>query len=297
MKPTVRLEHHLIALETEQTVYAMVELDVPQSAIDSPRTPLDLAVVIDRSGSMAGAKLAVTKDTTAFLIRRLSQNDRVAVVAYDDDVDLVVPLAPSDGDGLIAAVAAIGPGSRTNLSGGWLKGIEVLQGANRHSVRKVLLLTDGQANAGITDAGVLIGIASGAAASGIGTTTIGFGDDFDERLLTSIADAGAGSAYYAETPESAPAIFASEFEGLATVVAQNVSAEIRPSDDVTLVGVLNEYRATKVKGGLQLALGDAYGGEHLRAATSRSQSRQSGASRSGPDSAALGRCRRDHRRP
>ena len=100
------------------------------------------------------------------------------------------------------------------------------------------------------------------ATTGVGTTTIGFGDDFDENLLTAMADAGSGNAYYAPGPDAAPAIFAAEFEGLSAVVAQNVSVEIRPGTDVAVVGILNQYPATAVPGGLQLGLGDAYGGEH-----------------------------------
>ncbi len=127
----------------------------------------------------------------------------------------------------------------------------------------MLLLTDGQANVGITDRGRLTSIAQGAKEKAA-TTTIGFGADFDEDLLASIADASGGATYYAENPEDAPAIFAEEFAGLASLVAQNVSVEIRPADPVELLGVLNEYPIADVPGGLQVQLGDAYGSEKRR---------------------------------
>ena len=91
LKPTVRLEHYLIAIETGQTVHAMVEVEVPPSPVDSARAPLDLALVIDRSASMAGAKLAPTKHTAAFLVRRLSPDDRMAVVTYDRESTTAPP--------------------------------------------------------------------------------------------------------------------------------------------------------------------------------------------------------------
>lgn len=125
----------------------------------------------------------------------------------------------------------------------------------------MLLLTDGQANVGITEPAALVSMATSARGAGVGTTTIGFGDHFAEELLTDMGDAGGGNAHFAPTPDAAPAIFAEEFEGLASVVAQNVSIEIRPGGDVDLVEVLNHYPATPVAGGVQLALGDAYGGE------------------------------------
>ena len=101
------------------------------------------------------------------------------------------------------------------------------------------------------------------AADGVGTTTISFGEGFDEELLTDMADAGQGNSYYVASPEDAPGVFAQEFEDLSTLVAQNASVQIRPSEEVKLLGVLNEYPSTSVQGGIQLNLGDAYG-EDLR---------------------------------
>ena len=107
-------------------------------------------------------------------------------------------------------------------------------------------------------------MARGASDEGVGTTTIGFGEDFDEELLTAIADVAAGNAYFAASPEEAPGIFAQEFEGLTALVAQNLSVEIRPGADVQMLGVLNEYPVVSVAGGLQAQIGDAYAEERRR---------------------------------
>jgi len=261
MQPTIRLEHHLIALATEQTLNVMLELDAPEAPTTTERASLRLALVIDRSGSMAGEKLETTKQCAAFLALRLRPTDQLAVITYDSNVNLVVPLAPVNNDAVVSAINGIYPGGQTNLSGGWLKGVEVLSAAT-DGVRRLLLLTDGQANVGITEPSRLVGLAAQTATTGVGTTTIGFGDDFDENLLTAMADGGSGNAHFAPSPDAAPAIFAAEFEGLSAVIAQNVSVEIRPCADVAVIGVLNQYPATPVPGGFQLALGDAYGGEH-----------------------------------
>lgn len=127
-----------------------------------------------------------------------------------------------------------------------------------------MLLTDGQANVGVVEPDRLVAMAKGARDQGALTSTIGFGADFDEDLLSEMADAGGGNAHYAPTPDAAPAIFAEEFEGLAATVAQNVSVEIRPGADVEILAVLNDHPATPVPGGVQLALGDAWGGEQRR---------------------------------
>ena len=110
------------------------------------------------------------------------------------------------------------PGGSTNLSGGWLKGLEELRRAD-DGVRRVVLLTDGQANQGVTDHAQLVALAAGTKAQAA-TTTIGLGDGFDEDLLTAIADGSGGATYFAATPDDAPGIFAEEFTGLTTLVAQ-----------------------------------------------------------------------------
>jgi Ca-activated chloride channel family protein len=264
MHVSVRLDHALLAVDGEHDVHAMLELSAPEAPGDSERAPLRLALVLDRSGSMAGAKLEVAKRCAAWLVGRLHGSDELALVAYDDEVRLLAPLGQVTRPELRAALAGVGPGGQTNLSGGWLKGLEELRRAPAKVPRKIVLLTDGLANVGITDAGQLAGLAEGAYRDGIGTTTIGFGEGFDEDLLTQMAGAGGGNAHYAPTPDAAPGIFAQELEGLTSLVAQNVSVELQPVAAVELLTVLNDYPAAPVAGGVQLALGDAYGGERRR---------------------------------
>jgi len=264
MKATIRLEHELLAVETEHEVNAMLELTAPSAPDGAQRPPLSLAVVIDRSGSMAGPKLEVAKECAAFVIRRLAPGDRLAVVSYDDDVQLVVPFGSLDRKAALQAVAGIHSGGSTNLSGGWLLGLEQLRHAPADGPRRILLLSDGQANVGIVDRFELAKLAGSAVGAGVGTTTIGFGDGFDEELMTGMADAGQGRGYYAASPDEAPGIFAQEFEGLLALVAQNVGVEIRPSGAVQMLGVLNDHPNVPVAGGVLIQLGDAFADETRR---------------------------------
>jgi len=274
MNANVRLEHQLLAVESEQSVHAMLELVAPPAPAGRERAPLDLVLVIDRSGSMSGPKLETAKRCAAFLAERLGPKDRLGVVTYDDTVRVMAPLAPVHRQAMVAAIAGIYAGGSTNLSGGWLKGMELLQsapavaGANEGAPgarpKKVLLLSDGLANVGVTDRGTLVGMSERARGEGIGTTTIGFGEGFDEDLMSGMADAGGGRAYFAAVAEDAPGIIAEEFEGLTSLIAQNLSVEIRPSEKVAVVGVLNEYPANAVAEGIQVQMGDVFAEDRRR---------------------------------
>jgi len=264
---SVRFDHQLLAVERDHHVHCMLELTAPAAVASTTRPPLHLAVVLDRSGSMAGPKLDTARECAAFLARRLRPTDELSIVTYDDEVRLELPLSPVGAHGALLeqALLRIAPGGMTNLSGGWLKGLEQLRSVpGGDGPKQVLLLSDGLANSGITDAATLVGMARTAADEGVGTTTIGFGDGFDEELMTGMADSGGGHPYFAETPEQAPAIFEQEYEGLASIVAQNVSVELRPTSEVKVLGVLNDHPQVAVAGGVQLQLGDAYGEERRR---------------------------------
>jgi Ca-activated chloride channel family protein len=263
MKSTLHLDHSMLAVESEHRVHVMIELDAP-SVVRTERPPLHLALVMDRSGSMAGAKLTAAKNAARFLVERLEPTDTFALIAFDDSVELLAASDRPSKQRLAQVISSIHPGGTTNLSGGWLKGSEELGRTDGDGTRRVLLLTDGLANVGITDPEQLTSMTTALRRTGISTTSIGFGDGFDEALLTAMADGGGGNAYYASGPDEAPAIFAAEFDGLANLAAHNVSLEIRPTEEVLLIGVLNEYPGAPVPGGVQIQLSDFYSKEKRR---------------------------------
>jgi Ca-activated chloride channel homolog len=265
---TIHFDHELLAVEHEHTVSCLLELSAPPAPAATERRRLAIALVLDRSGSMAGPKLDVARRCAAFLVERLSPADRLAIVSFDQTVRLDAPLAEvgPHRQSFETALGAIAPGGQTNLSGGWLKGVEALAAIDGDgSTRRVVLLTDGLANVGITSDEQLVKMARGSAGDGIATTTIGFGDGFSEDLLAVMADAGGGGAHFAPTPDAAPAIFADECDDLVSIVVQNVSAEIRPvRHEVEVLSILNDFPHVAVEGGVQVQLGDAYGGERRR---------------------------------
>ncbi len=265
MQPHLALDRTIIATQIDEVLNVMVELTAPPAA-QVERAPLDVVVVLDRSGSMAGAPLRSVTAATEQLLRLAGPWDRIGVVAFASEVQLVLPLAHHDPTVATRALRRIGPGGSTNLSGGWLKGLEMLAaGVREGALRRIVVLTDGHANAGIRDAAELTALVGSGHAQGITTSCIGFADGYDEQLLANLADAGHGNDYWCAGPDQATQVFSDEFGGLASVVAQNISVEIVPGAQVATAAVLNEFPITDLpNGGVQVAVGDAYGSECRR---------------------------------
>ena len=264
MKTSVLLDHEPVA-DGGYFVRALlrIEGDLPE---DTERTPLNLSLVIDRSGSMDGPPIHAAREAAVMLVRRLRMEDVVSVVAYDHDVRVVAP--PSTGDAqvdVVERIRAIEARGTTNLSGGWLRGRELVSEYRRtEGVNRVLLLTDGQANQGITEPEALEGLCRISAEQGITTTTIGFGPHFDEDLLRAMADAGRGSAYYVEHADQASGVFEEELEGLLSLVAQNVRVRIRPGAGAEAMKALHDYPSHSEGRELTLEVGDLYAREPRR---------------------------------
>lgn len=228
------------------------------------RTPVNLVLVIDRSGSMDDrGKIEYAREAAKQIIAGLNKQDRLAIVAYSTDVELLFPIQPlTDKDKATSVVSALYPTDSTNLSGGLVKGIEQLESVKRDGyVNRVILLSDGLANAGITDLGELGRIASRASEKGIHVTTMGLGVDYDENLMMSLAEHGAGNYYFIESPNQLAGIFQKEFGQIAATVAKDPVIRIGLAPGVSLEEVYG-YTFTKTADGVtEIKLGDFFGGQ------------------------------------
>jgi Ca-activated chloride channel family protein len=225
------------------------------------RTPINLALVLDRSGSMAGEKLAAAKEAAIRFAGHLGVHDRLSVVVFDDAVHTI--FGPATPDALLAeeAIARVYEGGSTNLSGGWLQGrTHVEAGLLPDGVNRVVLFTDGQANVGIVDRGPLVELARSAAERRVTTTCIGFGADFNEDLLKAMSDAGSGNFWYVESVDQMASVFAEEIEGLVALAAQNVEVQVvLDHPQVHGVSFLQRYPVQRPEEGtFVIRLGDLY---------------------------------------
>jgi Ca-activated chloride channel family protein len=161
---------------------------------------MSLGLVLDRSGSMAGAKLDLAREGAIRAIRALRPEDRLSLVAYDDRIELLVRSGPPTSRQRVAEHRLLQLEARgnTDLCGGWLRGCEqVGLGIEDGRLGRCLLLTDGLANEGVTDRLAIVGHAAELRRRGVTTSTLGVGRDFDEGLLREMAEGGGGNFYFA----------------------------------------------------------------------------------------------------
>lgn len=220
---------------------------------EKPRAPLNISLVLDRSGSMSGDKIAYAKKAAAFVVEQLNNNDVLSVVNYDDRIEITSPSEHVKNKEVIKRkINELTDRGSTNLTGGMLEGYTQVKSTRKDGyVNRVLLLTDGLANTGITDPQQMKKITEKKfLEEGIALSTFGLGADYNEDLLTALAESGRANYYFIDNPDKIPNIFASELKGLLSVVAQNALVEITMPNTVELVKVYGypyEVKGDKVQ--------------------------------------------------
>ena len=238
-----------VASDRQSRLDLLLTITPPALETDSrhqQRPPLNLALVIDRSGSMSGIKLSYARKAARFLARELTSRDRLAIVTFDAEVKVVVPSTPvTDPQPFIAAINTIHSGGCTALFDGWLAGAtQVAEQLDPTQMNRVLLLSDGQANEGLTDQDQIATKVAGLTQLGISTSAFGLGADFDEDLMGAMAVAGDGTLAHIETPSQLADLYASELQGLATTLGRRVSIGLRGKHGAEVVDLLNDLKPT-----------------------------------------------------
>jgi Ca-activated chloride channel family protein len=198
---------------------------------DATRPPLDLALVIDRSGSMSG-RINYAQDAAVGIVDHLGAQDHVALIQYDDSADVVVASTAMDDKGKTAmksAIRSISLGGGTNLHGGLVLGRDEVQRVyTQGQVSRVILLSDGQANVGVVDPQQIAATARDAANHGTRITTVGVGLDYNEDLMEAIAESGRGNYHYVKEAKDLERVIAGELAGIQATVATNVELRLTP---------------------------------------------------------------------
>ncbi|HEX7619483.1 MAG TPA: VWA domain-containing protein [Verrucomicrobiae bacterium] len=223
-----------------QEVVIKIDLSAITGQKKVRRTPLNLAVVLDRSGSMTGAKLEKAKQAAMQLVDRLAPNDIFSLVIYSDQARVLVSAQRvEDKEALKEKIESIKADGSTALYAGVKMGADQLQEFfSSKRINRVILLSDGLANVGPSSPRELRRLGSDLAERGISVTTIGVGDDYNEDLMAGLAEASDANYYYVKDTEKLPGIFAKELGELLTVAARDVRIEIVCPDGVKPLGFI-----------------------------------------------------------
>lgn len=272
MHVTAHLDIDVVALDTADAVTCMVQLTAPVPDGVGQRPGQSLVVVLDRSGSMDGEPLEGAKNAIASLVRRLAPQDCFGLVVFDGTADVVIPVRQMRDYDVIALETIIGrieSGGSTDLSAGYLLGMRELKRslrATKHTGATILLVSDGEANAGITDPVQMRDMAAKASARHhITCSTLGYGAGYDEVLLEAMARGGNGTHVLALDVDSAMREIQSVVSDLLDKSVAAALMRIRPQEGLVAgVTVLQDLPHWLEDGEVVINLGDLFAGEERK---------------------------------
>lgn len=248
-----------------QRVQVLVRIQAPDAnpAEIKQRPPYHLALVIDRSGSMSGEPLLEAKRCARHIIDQLKPDDRASLVQFDNRVQILIPAQPvADRKALHRALQDIHEGGNTNLHGGWEAGGQsLLEHIQQAGLSRVILLSDGNANEGLTEPEQISQQCAQLAERGVTTSTYGLGRDFNEDLMVAMAKSGQGNHYYGATAQDLFEPFAEEFDLLTNLYAGKLRLSLGAPEGIK-ASLLNDYTVEDSRGFPVIRLPDlAWGAE------------------------------------
>ncbi|MEM9459224.1 MAG: VWA domain-containing protein [Myxococcota bacterium] len=261
-----RLGHASLPAGSARESFVLVSVDASSDRALARRPGVDVSIVIDRSGSMKGSRLRNAVAAARGMVDRLGPDDRISLVAYDDNAELMLgPRSVRDLDRRTfdRLLASLRRGGNTCLSCGLLLGLAQLgkgAGGRSEGVRRVLLLSDGKANRGLTTPTALRGLGDRARRQDTAIASIGIDVDYDERTMFAVSEASNGRHYFAEHPGMLADVFEQERRALVGTVADRAHVDVTLAEGIELLEVVD--RPHRRQGDtLSLPLGSFAAGE------------------------------------
>lgn len=254
-----RLDRDAVLQDGDGARYLVVTVTAPDAA--GERVPVDLALVVDTSGSMGQeGKIDEAREAAHTLVDALRPGDHFALVAFDDRARVLTEGAfDGDADRLHALVGGLRDDGGTNLWDGVAAGRRSLRDADA-TARKVLVVSDGNANVGETEPDAFTDLARVYGRDGVTVSAIGLGRDFNETLLEGMADAGGGTYRFVGEPEELPSVIAAELSRTTETFARRAKVRIRAAEGVTIDQVYG-WPAARSDGAVEVDVGDVPAGQ------------------------------------
>ncbi|MBI4963217.1 MAG: VWA domain-containing protein [Desulfomonile tiedjei] len=259
---SVETDRSVLSANESQKVVAKVTLNALKLPAASDRTPVNLCIVLDRSGSMAGDKIVKAREAAVEAVRRLGPKDVFSLVIYDHTIQTLIPARHvKDVEQIAAKIRGIHPGGNTALFGGMTHGAaEIRKHIEDKYVHRIILLSDGLANVGPSSPEELGRLGAALLKEGISVTTVGVGLDYNEDLMTKLSRNSDGNAYFVESSRDLPRIFSTELGDVLSVRAKKVALVVELPDGVTPISIIG--RDGRIAGRrVELTLNQLYGGQ------------------------------------
>lgn len=243
MKPSIQLipQRPVVCHDRQTTLSVLVRARAPRAEV-TKKPNLNLGICIDRSGSMDGSPILRAKEAGCHLVGRLDPTDLVSVVAFSDVIEVLASSREVGltGHTLIDRLLNLSACGGTALHEGWVESAhQVQRGAGKGRLSRILMLSDGEANVGLTDPTRISSEVAKWSRRGISTTTIGLGAGYNEDLLSQMARAGNGNFHHVRTPQDILSTFQMELHGLFSTFGSDVSFGIQGKNGVELLRVVN----------------------------------------------------------
>lgn len=262
---TLSLLHPAAEPGSTMTTYAVARVRAVNAAPVANRPTLLVALVLDVSGSMQGEPIAQVMHSAKRLAEILEDRDQLGIVTFSDGADVVAPLLAL-GRGrreIIHKIAAIKANGRTNIAGGLAQASLLFPARQMGERQLVVLMSDGAPNVGPSTPDELSSAARLLKNRDIGISTLGFGAEHNDAVLSAIADGGGGRYQFVIDPKMAEASFIRALGAQLDMVAERNALVLTPSEHVEIVRVLDSPPMSFGAGGLKLSLPDLLGGDEL----------------------------------